>query len=482
MLFDHFFFDKEYMKVKTRFAPSPTGDLHIGSIRTALYSWLFAKHHNGKFILRIEDTDVERSRKFSINSILKGLQWLGLNWDEGPYFQTKRLQRYKEVIDIMLKKGDAYKCFCSLEKLEEDRKKQIKKGLKACYSRTCRNLNVRNVLNQDYVIRFKNPISGKVTFNDQIRGEIIFNNSELDDLIIQRSNGIPTYNFCVVIDDLDMQITHVIRGEDHINNTPRQINILKSLGAKIPIYAHLSMILDEMGNKISKRQNAQNIIEYSKNGFLPEALLNYIVRLGWSHGNEEIFTILEMQKLFDLKSISKSSSIINLKKLLWLNKYYINNLPSEYITNILKNHMKKEAININNGPDLEFLVKSLRSRYYTIKEMVDAFRCFYEEFKIFNHQKIEKYLVLSNCYILEQAYKKISQLSIWNNSIISEMISCLSIETKVNKIQINMILRVAVTSDVRSPNISLVIFLIGQKQVLLRINKTLNLIRNLSIN
>jgi len=474
------FVDKEeYMKIKTRFAPSPTGDLHIGSIRTALYSWLFAKSHHGKFILRIEDTDIERSQESSIDSILIGLKWLGLNWDEGPYFQTKRLQRYKEVIDIMVKKGDAYKCFCSPKKLEEDRKKQIRNGLKARYSRHCRNLNLENVFNQGYVIRFKNPISGTVTFNDQIRGEIIFDNSELDDLIIQRSNGMPTYNFCVVIDDLDMKITHVIRGEDHINNTPRQINILKSLGAKIPIYAHLSMILDEMGNKISKRKNAQNIIEYRKNGFLPEALLNYIVRLGWSYGNKEIFTVLEMQKLFNLKSISKSSSIINLKKLLWLNKYYINYLPLNQITNNLKDYMNKEKINISNGPNLEFLVESLRSRFYTIKEMTESFRCFYEEFKICNHQKIEKYLVLSNCYILEESYKRIKKLSSWSHSIISEMISCLSTEMKVKKTKINMILRVAVTNDTNSPSISLVIYLIGQKGVLSRINKTLNLIKNL---
>ncbi|QCI21963.1 glutamate--tRNA ligase [Buchnera aphidicola] len=469
------------MKVKTRFAPSPTGDLHIGSVRTALYSWLFAKHNNGKFILRIEDTDVERSQHFSINSILEGLKWLGLNWDEGPYFQTNRLKRYQEVINIMLKKGDAYRCFCSSKKLEEDRKEQKRKGFKARYSGTCRNLDIKTTFPKDFVIRFKNPISGKVIFNDRIRGKIIFDNSELDDVIIQRSNGMPTYNFCVVIDDLDMKITHVIRGEDHINNTPRQINILKSLGAKIPIYAHLSMILDESGNKISKRKNARNIIEYRKDGFLPEALLNYIVRLGWSYGNQEIFSIFEMQKLFNLSSISKSSSIINMKKLLWINKYYINHLPLNNITHILKEYMQDQNIDINHGPKLECLVTFLRDRFHTIQEMTECFRCFYEEFKIFNHQRIEKYLVLDSCYVLEEAYKKINNLSIWNNILISEMINCLSVEIKVKKIKINMILRVAIINDIYSPSISLVIYLIGKKEVLSRINKTLFFIKSLYI-
>ncbi|ANZ22316.1 glutamate--tRNA ligase [Buchnera aphidicola (Diuraphis noxia)] len=469
------------MKVKTRFAPSPTGNLHIGSIRTALYSWLFAKKHNGEFILRIEDTDVERSQKYSIDSILNGLKWLGLNWDKGPYFQTKRLNRYKKVIAIMLKKGDAYKCVCSHKKLEKEREEQIRKGIKPRYSGTCRNLNFSSVLNHDYVIRFKNPVSGKVKFNDQIRGEIVFENRELDDLIIQRSNGMPTYNFCVVIDDLDMNITHVIRGEDHINNTPRQINIFKSLGAKIPIYAHLSMILDEVGNKISKRKNAQNIMEYQKNGFLPEALLNYIVRLGWSYGNQEIFSISDMKKLFDLTSMSKSASIINIKKLLWINKYYISNLSLKKITDILRNYMKEENVDIKNSPNLEFLVKSLRNRFYTIQEMATSFRCFYEEFKIFCNSETKKYLVLSNCSILEKSYKKIKKLSIWNSSIISNMIDHLSIETNIQKIKINMILRVAVVGVVHSPSISLMIYLLGQKQVLLRIQKTLDCIKKLNL-
>ncbi|QCI20814.1 glutamate--tRNA ligase [Buchnera aphidicola (Hyperomyzus lactucae)] len=468
------------MKVKTRFAPSPTGNLHIGSIRTALYSWLFAKHYNGEFVLRIEDTDLKRSASISIDSILNGLKWLGLDWDEGPYFQSKRLNRYKEVINGMLETGDAYICICSSEKVEETRIKQMSKGCKPRYLGTCRNLKLKNLFNQDYVVRFKNPLFGKVKFKDKIRGEITFNNEELDDLIIQRSNGIPTYNFCVVIDDLDMNITHVIRGEDHINNTPRQINILKSLGAKIPIYAHLSMILDEKGQKISKRKNAMNIIQYRENGFLPEALLNYVIRLGWSYGNKEIFDISEMKELFNLKCVSRSSSIINVKKLLWLNKYYINHLPLQYVSDLLKNYMKKENINIQNGPNLESLVKLFRNRYHTLKEITESCRYFYEEFNDFSQKAAEKYLIIENRSILEEFYKKIKNLSIWNHLDISQIINNLSLDMNLNTKKINMILRTAVTGDMNSPSISDIIYLINREKTLLRIQKAINYIKKIS--
>ncbi|ADP65894.1 glutamate--tRNA ligase [Buchnera aphidicola] len=467
------------MKVKTRFAPSPTGNLHIGSIRTALYSWLFARHHNGKFVLRIEDTDLVRSELISIDSIFNGLKWLGLNWDEGPYFQTKRLDRYKEVINVMLEKEDAYICVCSCQELEEIRKKQIEKGNKPRYPGTCRNLNIKNISNQNHVIRFKNPLFGKVKFQDKIRGEIVFDNAELDDLVIQRSNGMPTYNFCVVVDDMDMKITHVIRGEDHISNTPRQINILNSLKVKIPVYAHLSMILDEKGNKISKRKNAINIIEYYENGFLPEALLNYIIRLGWSYGDKEIFNISEMKELFNLKSITKSSSTVNFKKLLWMNKYYINNSPLDYVSDCLKNYMEKKNINVEKGPDLELLVKLFRSRYHTLKEITESCRYFYEEINFFNHTVIEKYFTRKNCFILQTCYKKIEKLSIWDNKNISKIINDVSELIKVTKKEISMILRISMTGDISSPSISTVILLIGKEKALLRINNVVNYIKNL---
>lgn len=466
------------MKVKTRFAPSPTGNLHIGSIRTALYSWLFARHYNGKFVLRIEDTDFERSDLKSVKSIFSGLEWLGLNWDEGPYFQSKRLERYKEVIKIMLEKGNAYKCFCSLKKLEDERTKQISKGEKPRYSGICRNLDQRNVLNKNYVVRFKNPISGKVTFEDKIRGKIVFQNEELDDLIIQRSNGIPTYNFCVVIDDLDMKITHVIRGEDHINNTPRQINILKSLNAQIPIYAHVSMILNEEGCKFSKRKDALNILEYYKDGFLPEALLNYIIRLGWSYGNQEIFSISEMQKLFNLKQISKSSSSINMKKLFWLNKYYINNLPLNYISNLLKYHINCENINLKNGPNLESVLILLRNRCHTLKEIAQSSRYFYEEFEDFEKSAADQYLIPENYVILKKLYENIKKISIWKNETLSTMIKNKSVKLKTQLRKISMLLRVVLTGNMYSPNISSIIFLIGKEKTLLRLKRAMVFIEN----
>ncbi|QCI21393.1 glutamate--tRNA ligase [Buchnera aphidicola (Hyadaphis tataricae)] len=465
------------MNIKTRFAPSPTGSLHLGSIRTALYSWLFAKHYNGKFVLRIEDTDLQRSQKHSVDNILHELRWLGLNWDEGPYFQTKRLDRYKDVINRMLKQGSAYKCFCSSQKLELDRIKQIKNGVKPRYSRYCRDLNINKIYNKEYVIRFKNPISGKVTFNDAIRGNITFENSELDDLIIQRSNGMPTYNFCVVIDDLDMKITHVIRGEDHINNTPRQINILQSLGSKIPVYAHLSMILDEQGNKISKRNTNENIMDFDEKGFLPEALLNYVVKLGWSHRNQEIFNISEMIKLFSLKFITKSPSIINMKKLFWINKHYINNLPLENISNLLKVKMHQKKINLKNGPCLEKMIHLLRHRFNTINEMANSFRMFYEEFDIVENAATKKYLILNNVSVLEESYRCLKNISIWNDLMISQTMNDLSVKMKLKKADLNMILRTAITGDQYSPSINLVIYLLGYNTTLFRIKKAIKCVR-----
>jgi glutamyl-tRNA synthetase len=466
------------MKVKTRFAPSPTGNLHIGSIRTALYSWLFARRYNGKFILRIEDTDFQRLNSKSIESILNGLKWLGLNWDEGPYFQTQRIERYKEVIKSMLENGSAYKCFCSEKKIEEERQKQISKGQKPRYGRFCRHLNHKNFDNKNYVVRFKNPISGEVAFEDKIRGKIVFQNTELDDLIIQRSNGIPTYNFCVVIDDLDMDITHVIRGEDHINNTPRQINILHSLNAKVPIYAHVSMILTEDGHKFSKRKDAVNILKYYENGFLPEALLNYIVRLGWSYGDQEIFSITEMKKLFDLKNIGKSSSSISMKKLSWLNKYYINNLSISYISNLLKYHINCENIDLKNGPPLESVLNLLKNRYHTLKEIAQSSKYFYEEFKNFNQSASNKYLIPENFFILKSIYKSVKKISIWSHEALSELINRESIKLKIVLKKISMLLRVVLTGSMCSPNISSVMFLIGKEKTLLRLKKAIFFIEN----
>lgn len=466
------------MQVKTRFAPSPTGSLHIGSIRTALYAWLFARHYHGKFILRIEDTDSLRSKSISVASILRGLKWLGIDWDEGPYFQTKRLERYKEVIQTMLEQGSAYKCFCSPQKIEKERIEQISRGEKPRYSRTCRELKQQKSISENYVVRFKNPLFGQVTFKDKIRGKITFNNKELDDLVIQRSNKIPTYNFCVVIDDLDMGITHVIRGEDHINNTPRQINILQSLRAKIPVYAHVSMIFDENGKKFSKRNHAMDVMKYYEEGFLPEALLNYIVRLGWSFGNQEIFNISEMQELFTLDSISKSSSIFNMQKLLWLNRYYLHHLPTKYISKIFENYMNRININIKNGPDLKYLLELFKGRYHTLQELAQSCKYFYEDFESFDKIAADKYLTKNNYDILKNIYKKVKKISIWKIEELSLIMNSLLIEFNIKIKDINMLLRVVLTGNMYSPNISSVMFLVGKKKILLRLKKAIYFIEN----
>lgn len=372
------------MKIKTRFAPSPTGYLHVGGARTALYSWLFARNHGGEFVLRIEDTDLERSTPEAIEAIMDGMNWLSLEWDEGPYFQTKRFDRYNAVIDQMLEEGTAYKCYCSKERLEALREEQMAKGEKPRYDGRCRHSHEHHADDEPCVVRFANPQEGSVVFDDQIRGPIEFSNQELDDLIIRRTDGSPTYNFCVVVDDWDMEITHVIRGEDHINNTPRQINILKALKAPVPVYAHVSMINGDDGKKLSKRHGAVSVMQYRDDGYLPEALLNYLVRLGWSHGDQEIFTREEMIKYFTLNAVSKSASAFNTDKLLWLNHHYINALPPEYVATHLQWHIEQENIDTRNGPQLADLVKLLGERCKTLKEMAQSCRYFYEDFAEFD--------------------------------------------------------------------------------------------------
>lgn len=380
------------MKIKTRFAPSPTGYLHVGGARTALYSWLFARNHGGEFVLRIEDTDLERSTPEAIEAIMDGMNWLSLEWDEGPYFQTKRFDRYNAVIDQMLEEGTAYKCYCSKERLEALREEQMAKGEKPRYDGRCRHSHEHHADDEPCVVRFANPQEGSVVFDDQIRGPIEFSNQELDDLIIRRTDGSPTYNFCVVVDDWDMEITHVIRGEDHINNTPRQINILKALKAPVPVYAHVSMINGDDGKKLSKRHGAVSVMQYRDDGYLPEALLNYLVRLGWSHGDQEIFTREEMIKYFTLNAVSKSASAFNTDKLLWLNHHYINALPPEYVATHLQWHIEQENIDTRNGPQLAELVKLLGERCKTLKEMAQSCRYFYEDFAEFDADAAKKHL------------------------------------------------------------------------------------------
>lgn len=463
-------------KIKTRFAPSPTGYLHVGGARTALYSWLFSRHNKGEFVLRIEDTDLERSTQPAIDAIMDGMNWLNLNWDEGPYYQTKRFDRYNQVIDQMLAAGTAYRCYCSKERLEKLREDQMAKGEKPRYDGCCRHGDHNHTPDEPHVVRFLNPQEGSVIFNDKIRGPIEFSNQELDDLIIRRTDGSPTYNFCVVIDDWDMEITHVIRGEDHINNTPRQINILKALGAPVPEYAHVSMILGDDGKKLSKRYNAVSVMQYRDDGYLPEALLNYLVRLGWSHGDQEIFSIDEMIKDFTLEAISKSASAFNTDKLLWLNHHYINTLPAEQVAVHLDWHIKQQNIDTSNGPSLVELIKLLGERCKTLKEMAESCHYFYVDFDSFEETAAKKHLRPVARQSLEVVRDKLSAITDWTAENVHKAIQETAEELEVGMGKVGMPLRVAVTGAGQSPALDVTVHAIGKARSIARINKALDFI------
>ncbi|MDS0824179.1 glutamate--tRNA ligase [Proteus mirabilis] len=463
-------------KIKTRFAPSPTGYLHVGGARTALYSWLFSRHNKGEFVLRIEDTDLERSTQPAIDAIMDGMNWLNLNWDEGPYYQTKRFDRYNQVIDQMLAAGTAYRCYCSKERLEKLRGDQMAKGEKPRYDGCCRHGDHNHTPDEPHVVRFLNPQEGSVIFDDKIRGPIEFSNQELDDLIIRRTDGSPTYNFCVVIDDWDMEITHVIRGEDHINNTPRQINILKALGAPVPEYAHVSMILGDDGKKLSKRYNAVSVMQYRDDGYLPEALLNYLVRLGWSHGDQEIFSIDEMIKDFTLEAISKSASAFNTDKLLWLNHHYINTLPAEQVAVHLDWHIKQQNIDTSNGPSLVELIKLLGERCKTLKEMAESCHYFYVDFDSFEETAAKKHLRPVARQPLEVVRDKLSAITDWTAENVHKAIQETAEELEVGMGKVGMPLRVAVTGAGQSPALDVTVHAIGKARSIARINKALDFI------
>lgn len=465
------------MKVKTRFAPSPTGYLHVGGARTALYSWLFARHAKGTFVLRIEDTDLERSTPEAIEAIMDGMNWLDLSWDEGPFFQTKRFDRYNNVIDQMLEKGTAYRCYCSKERLDQMREAQMARGDKARYDGHCRcdSVQKQHTAGEPHVVRFANPVDGSVIFNDLIRGPIEIGNKELDDLIIRRTDGSPTYNFCVVVDDWDMEITHVIRGEDHINNTPRQINILKALDAPVPAYGHVSMILGDDGQKLSKRHGAVSVMQYRDDGYLPEALLNYLVRLGWSHGDQEIFSIEEMKNYFTLEAVNKSASAFNTEKLLWLNHHYINHLDADYVAEHLMWHMNHQGYNLDKGPDLISIVKLFAERSKTLKEMAEACCYCYEDFAEFDEDAAKKHLRPVARQPLEAVKAKIAAISdvSWDVETIHHAIQATADELDIGMGKIGMPLRVAVTGIGQSPSVDATVHAVGQHRALQRIDKAL---------
>lgn len=456
--------------VRTRFAPSPTGYLHIGGARTALYCWLYAHKMKGTFILRIEDTDLERSTPESVQAILDGMAWLNLGYDEGPFYQTKRFDRYKEVIQQLLEEGKAYRCYCSKERLEKLREEQVANKEKPRYDGHCRNLTQAG--EGSFVVRFKNPQEGVVEFNDLIRGKLSFANTELDDLIIARSDGTPTYNFTVVVDDWDMNITHVIRGDDHINNTPRQINILRALGAHLPLYAHVPMILGSDGKRLSKRHGAVSVLQYREDGILPEALLNYLVRLGWSHGDQEIFSMPELIEYFDIKDINNSPAAFNQDKLLWLNHHYIKTGDPAHVAKEFAWHMEKQGIDTNNGPALIDVIKAQCERTKTLLEMAERSRYFYEDVQLSDEMKAHFPAELVPA--LTAVRDRLGSLPVWDKEAIHGVLSGTADEMGLKLGKLAQPIRIAMTGGTVSPPIDITIQLIGRDRAINRLNKVLS--------
>jgi glutamyl-tRNA synthetase len=463
------------MTVKTRFAPSPTGFLHVGGARTALFSWLHARKHGGKFVLRIEDTDLQRSTAESINAILEGMTWLGLEYDEGPFYQTQRFDRYNEVIRQLLDNGQAYRCNCSKERLDSLREEQMQQKLKPRYDGHCRGKNIG--ADEPHVVRFCNPSSGSVVVDDLVRGRIVFSNEELDDLIIRRTDGSPTYNLTVVVDDSDMGITQVIRGDDHLNNTPRQINLLAALDRQSPQYAHVPMILGDDGARLSKRHGAVGVMEYRKQGVLPEALLNYLVRLGWSHGDQEVFSVDEMIELFDIVDVNRAASAFNTDKLLWLNQHYIKADDPARIARLLSPHMGDLGIDPSVEPPLVDVVVAQQERARSLVEMAEISAFIYKDFDDYDEKSARKHLRPVVLEPLEKLRDALATLDDWNPEAIHRTVTEVaeSMDLKLGKVA--QPLRVAVVGRAASPGIDITLQLVGREACLRRIDRAIDYIR-----
>jgi glutamyl-tRNA synthetase len=468
------------MTVRTRFAPSPTGYLHVGGARTALFSWLYARKHGGKFVLRIEDTDLERSTAESVNAILEGMTWLGLEYDEGPFYQTKRFDRYNEVIDDLLQRGLAYRCNCSRERLDTLRDEAMRRKEKPRYDGHCRDREISP--DEPHVIRFRNPDNGVVTVEDLIRGRVNFNNEELDDLIIRRTDGSPTYNLTVVVDDMDMQITHVIRGDDHLNNTPKQINILQAIGAELPKYGHVPMILGDDGSRLSKRHGAVSVMQYREQGYLPEALLNYLVRLGWSHGDQEIFSIDEMIELFDIDAVNKAASSFNTEKLLWLNQHYIKSDDPKRIAHLLSPLMGELGIDPAEGPDLVEVVEAHQERANSLVEMAQMVAFCYKDYDEFDETAAKKHLRGVAREPIERMRAVLQNLSEWSDASLHAAVQQVADELELKMGKVAQPLRVAVVGRAASPGIDVTLRLVGKTATLRRIDRALEFIRQRETN
>jgi glutamyl-tRNA synthetase len=460
------------MTVVTRFAPSPTGYLHIGGARTALFSWAYAKRHQGKFILRIEDTDIERSTPEAVEAIMDGMTWLHLHFDEGPIYQTKRMAVYKEYIDQLIKEDKAYLCYSSKEELEVLRESQMKAGLKPKYDGKWRPESGKSLpptpKNIQPVVRFKNPTAGVVSWHDLVKGEITIANEELDDLVIARGDGTPTYNFCVVIDDWEMKVTHVIRGDDHINNTPRQINLLKALNANIPAYAHLSMILGDDGQKLSKRHGAVSVMQYFDQGYLPEAILNYLARLGWSHGDDEIFSMTDFCQWFDLDHITSSSAQFNTEKLDWLNSHYIKTLPLDRISSAIEPYLKKV---VHTPIDQNLLISAIdihRERANHLTNLAKDIAYIFEVQKP-NQQDFEKHINAEALELIKSFQASLNKID-WTKEAIHNVMNEVVTLHAIKFPKLAMPLRVLLTGIAQSPSIDAVMAILGRDETMKRLN------------
>lgn len=464
------------MTVRTRFAPSPTGYLHIGGARTALFSWAYARKHGGTFILRIEDTDVERSTPEAVQAILDGMKWLELNYDEGPFYQMQRMDRYKVVIQQMLDAGQAYYCYTSPAELDAMREAQRAVGEKPRYDGKWRPKEGKALppvpADIKPVVRFKNPTDGVVSWKDMVKGVIEFSNAELDDLIIARSDGTPTYNFCVVVDDWDMGITQVIRGDDHVNNTPRQINILKALGAIIPSYAHLSMILGDDGTKLSKRHGAVSVMQYDEEGYMPEAVINYLARLGWSHGDDEVFSVAQFCEWFDLDHITPSAAQFNTEKLKWLNNHYIKQTDNAKLAEMVRPRLEARGIKVGDSPSLAAIVGLYKERVSTLNELADAAEVFYVDLRP-DAALLDVQLSAEAIPALRDFAESLKTVA-WEIPTISAAIKQAITKHGLKMPKLAMPLRVMLTGQTQTPSVDALVVLFPREIVLSRIENGLN--------
>lgn len=458
-------------EVRTRFAPSPTGYLHIGGARTAIFNWLFASRHKGKFILRIEDTDQERSTDESTNAILGSMEWLGMDWDEGPFFQTKRVDIYNEHVEKLIKEGKAYYCTCSPDELEAKRQKALAEGKKPKYDGKCRG----NMKRPDVpaAVRFLSPDEGHTVVDDIIKGRVVIENAELDDLIIRRSDGWPTYNFCVVIDDATMKMTHVIRGDDHLNNTPRQIQMYEAFGYPVPKFGHVPMILGSDKTRLSKRHGATSVMAYRDMGFLPEALFNYLVRLGWSHGDQEIFSREELIEKFNLENVGKSAGVFNPEKLLWLNAHYIKESAPAKLGTLVRPFLEAKGFDLPKGPSLENVVATLKERSKTILEMADFAEFYYRDEIVCDEKASEKFLKPEMVGVFESLIDRLKTIddNEFKHDGIEKAFGDLTTEKGLKLKDVAQPVRVALTGGTISPGIFEIIEVLGKETTLKRLQK-----------